>query len=224
MLSAAMAGVVINGAVFSRKRDPTARDSRSHVRDSAVRRGHTREGERARRKIRVYRMAETGTAVALAVRERCASRDQSGPRCARTECSMPEAPTNAAFWGERSREMSRRAEGRRSGKPPAMHVATVNLRVKDDKRSEALSAIDGFIRRMHTWPGCLTCRLMADAGDSQLLTLVSEWDSREALDGFISSREFLILQGMRMVLRDDPQVILDEILLRSRMSLGARSR
>jgi len=105
-----------------------------------------------------------------------------------------------------------------------MHVATVNLRVKDDKRSEALSAIDGFIRRMHTWPGCLTCRLMADASDSQLLTLVPEWDSREALDGFISSREFLILQGMRMVLRDDPQVILDEILLRSRMSLGARSR
>ena len=30
-----------------------------------------------------------------------------------------------------------------------MHVATVNLRVRDDKRSEALSAIDGFIRRMH---------------------------------------------------------------------------
>jgi len=27
-----------------------------------------------------------------------------------------------------------------------------------------------------------------------------------------------------MVLRDDPQVILDEILVRSRMSLGARSR
>jgi len=77
---------------------------------------------------------------------------------------------------------------------------------------------------MHTYPGCLTCRLMTDAGDSQLLSLVSEWDSREALDGFLSSREFLILQGMRLVLRDDPQVILDEILLRSRMSLGARSR
>jgi quinol monooxygenase YgiN len=107
---------------------------------------------------------------------------------------------------------------------PAMHVATVNLRVKENKRTEALSAIDGFIRRLHSCPGCLTCRLMADAGDSQLLTLVSEWDSREALDGFLSSREFLILQGMRMVLRDDPQVILDEILLRSRMLLSARSR
>jgi quinol monooxygenase YgiN len=105
-----------------------------------------------------------------------------------------------------------------------MHVATVNMRVKDDKRLEALSAIDGFIRRLHSCPGCLTCRLMADAGDSQLLTLVSEWDSREALDGFLSSREFLILQGMRMVLRDDPQVILDEILLRSRMPLGRASR
>ena len=105
-----------------------------------------------------------------------------------------------------------------------MHVATVNLRVKDDKRAEALSAIDGFVRRMHMWPGCLTCRLMTDAGDTQLLTLVSEWDSREALDGFLASREFLILQGMRLVLREDPQVILDEILLRSRMLLGSKTR
>jgi hypothetical protein len=56
---------------------------------------------------------------------------------------------------------------------------------------------------------------MSDAGDGQLLTLVSEWDSREALDGFLSSREFMILQGMRIVLRDDPQVVLNEILLRS---------
>jgi quinol monooxygenase YgiN len=108
--------------------------------------------------------------------------------------------------------------------PPAMHIATVHMRVKDDKRTEALSAIDGFVRRMHTWPGCMTCRLMSDAGDTQLLTFVSEWDSREALDGFLSSREFLILQGMRMVLCDEPQVILDEILLRSRMPIGSRSR
>ena len=105
-----------------------------------------------------------------------------------------------------------------------MHIATVHMRVKEDKRSEALSAFDGFIRRMHLWPGCLNCRLMSDAGDTQLLTLVSEWDSREALDAFLSSREFLILQGMRMVLRDDPQVILDEIHFRSRMPLSSRSR
>jgi quinol monooxygenase YgiN len=111
-----------------------------------------------------------------------------------------------------------------AGMLPAMHIATMNLRVRDDKRSEALSAIDGFIRRMRTWPGCLTCRLLADASDGEMLTLVSEWDSREGLDGFIASREFLILQGMRMVLRDDPQVILDEILLRSRMSLSTKVR
>lgn len=84
--------------------------------------------------------------------------------------------------------------------------------------------MEGFIRRMHTWPGCLTCRLMADAGDAQALTLVSEWDSREALDSFLSSREFLILQGMRVVLRDDPHVVLDEILIRSRMSLGPKAQ
>jgi quinol monooxygenase YgiN len=98
------------------------------------------------------------------------------------------------------------------------------MRVKDDKRTEALSAIDGFVHRMHTWPGCLTCRLMSDAADTQFLTLVTEWDSRDALDGFLSSREFLILRGMRMVLREDPQVILDQILVRSRVPIGSRSR
>jgi quinol monooxygenase YgiN len=105
----------------------------------------------------------------------------------------------------------------------AMHVATVNLRLKEDKHSEAVSAVDGFIRRMHAWPGCLTCRLLTDAGDGHSLTLVSEWDSREALDSFLASREFLILQGMRVVLRDDPQIVLDEILMRSRMSLGSKT-
>jgi len=105
-----------------------------------------------------------------------------------------------------------------------MHIATVNLRLREDKHAEALSAVDGFIRRMHAWPGCMTCRLLADAGDGQSLTLVSEWDSREALETFLASREFLILQGMRMVLRDDPQVVLDEILIRSRMSLSSKAR
>jgi quinol monooxygenase YgiN len=134
-----------------------------------------------------------------------------------------EAPAEAAGSGSDAVEVavSLRPEVRI---PSPMHIATVHMRVKEDKRLEALSAIDGFIHRMHMWPGCLTCRLMSDAGDTQLLTLVSEWDSREALDGFLSSREFLILQGMRMVLRDEPQVILDEILLRSRMPLNSRSR
>jgi quinol monooxygenase YgiN len=108
--------------------------------------------------------------------------------------------------------------------PPTMHVASVNLHVREDKRSEAFSAVEGFMTRMHAWPGCMTCRLLADAADSLALTIVSEWDSREAVDSFLASREFLILQGMRMVLRNDPQVVLDEILLRSRISLGLKSR
>jgi len=105
-----------------------------------------------------------------------------------------------------------------------MHVATVHLHVKHDKRSEALSACEGLIRRMLQWPGCLTCRVMADLHKSHELTLVSEWDSREALDGFLVSGEVLILQGMRLVLHDDPQLVLDEVRLRSRLSLGAGSR
>jgi quinol monooxygenase YgiN len=117
--------------------------------------------------------------------------------------------------------MVRRAGASNPGRLSSMHVATVSLHVKDEKLSEALSAMDGFMCRVHAWPGCLTCRLLADARDGRTLELVSEWDSREALDAFLASREFLILRGMRMVLRDDAQVVLDEIQHRTRLSFGS---
>jgi quinol monooxygenase YgiN len=101
-----------------------------------------------------------------------------------------------------------------------MHVASVNLYVRTHTRAEALSAIDELIRRTRSWPGCLTCRLLTDVEDTTALTLVSEWDSRPALDGFLASREFLILRGMRMLLREDPEAILDEVVGRARLRLG----
>jgi quinol monooxygenase YgiN len=104
--------------------------------------------------------------------------------------------------------------------PQAMHVASVNLYVRNQTRAEALSAIDELIRRTRAWPGCLKCRLLTDADDMTALTLVSEWDTRQALDGFLASREFLILKGMRILLREDPEAVLDEVVARARLRLG----
>jgi quinol monooxygenase YgiN len=105
-----------------------------------------------------------------------------------------------------------------------MHIVSVNLHVRAEKHSEALRAIDGFIHRLQSWPGCSKCRLLADTGDSLALTLISEWVSREALDSFLASRELLLLQRLYQLLRNEPEILLDEILLRSRLSLGPANR
>jgi hypothetical protein len=44
--------------------------------------------------------------------------------------------------------------------------------------------------------------------------LISEWDERKDLEAFIGSRDFVILQGMRILLREDPLAVLDEIAAR----------
>jgi len=95
-----------------------------------------------------------------------------------------------------------------------MHVATVALLVHRHKRHEALSAIEELMRRMRAWPGCVACRLLSDANNSDDLSLISEWRQRRDLDGFLGSHDFLILKGMRMLLRQEPEAVLDEIVTR----------
>jgi quinol monooxygenase YgiN len=100
-----------------------------------------------------------------------------------------------------------------------MQVASVTLRVHQRKRVEALSAIDELMRQMRESPGCLSCRLLVDAVDGTDLMLISEWDERRDVEAFLGSRNFLILTGMRILLREDPQAVLDEITARTRVSL-----
>jgi quinol monooxygenase YgiN len=100
-----------------------------------------------------------------------------------------------------------------------MQVASVTLRVHQRKRVEALSAIDELMRQMRGSPGCLSCRLLVDAVDGTDLMLISEWDERRDVEAFLGSRNFLILTGMRILLREDPQAVLDEITARTRVSL-----
>ena len=101
----------------------------------------------------------------------------------------------------------------------AMQVASVTLRVHQSKRVEALSAIDELMRHMRASPGCLTCRLLVDAIDGTELMLVSEWDDRQDVDAFFGSRDFVILAGMRILLREEPRAVLDEVLVRTRVPL-----
>lgn len=92
-----------------------------------------------------------------------------------------------------------------------MYVASVWLQVRPSKRPETLSAFRQLIRGMRASPQCVACRCLASTDDDNSLLLVSEWSSREALDGLLTSREFQVLRGMRMLLQRAPQMIVDEV-------------
>jgi quinol monooxygenase YgiN len=97
-----------------------------------------------------------------------------------------------------------------------MLLASIGFRVQPHKRAEVLSAVDETLRRMRQASGCARSRLMADTDDPNAFTVLSEWQSAAMANTFFSSRDFQIFKGIRILLRDEPVIVLDDV--RSRVT------
>ena len=95
-----------------------------------------------------------------------------------------------------------------------MLLASIGFRVQPHKRAEVLSALDETVRRMRAASGCARSRVLEDADDPNAFTVMSEWQSAANADTFFSSRDFQIFKGMRILLRDEPVLTLDEVQTR----------
>jgi quinol monooxygenase YgiN len=102
-----------------------------------------------------------------------------------------------------------------------MLLASIAFRAQPHKRAEILSAVDETVRRMRNAAGCARSRLMADADDPNAFSVFSEWQSPENAEAFFSSRDFQIFKGIRILLRDEPVIVFDDV--RSRVTRLMRS-
>jgi len=102
-----------------------------------------------------------------------------------------------------------------------MLLASISFRLQPHKRGEVLSAVDETIIRMRGAAGCTRTRLLADTDDPNAFTIHSEWQSAADADAFFASREFQLFRGLRMLLRDEPIIVIDEI--RSRVTRLVRT-
>ncbi len=94
---------------------------------------------------------------------------------------------------------------------PETLIASIAFRVLPHKRDEVLSAVDETVRRMRTAVGCARSRLLTDAEDPNAFVLVSEWQSADAAGSFFQSPDFQIFKGIRILLRDEPVIVFDEV-------------
>jgi quinol monooxygenase YgiN len=97
------------------------------------------------------------------------------------------------------------------GSVAGMLVASLGFRVQPHKRAEVLSAVDATLGWMRQAPGCTRSRLLADADDPNAFTVLSEWQSAGSADRFFTSREFQLFKGVRILLRDEPVIVFDEV-------------
>ena len=95
-----------------------------------------------------------------------------------------------------------------------MLLASISFRVQPFKRAEAHSAIDSLVQAMRAAPGCARSRVLNDSDDENLFMIASEWSDADAAEAFFGSREFQIFKGVRILMREDPFIILDDVRAR----------
>ena len=103
-----------------------------------------------------------------------------------------------------------------------MLLASLTFRAQPHKRGEILSAVDEAVIRMRRAVGCERCRLLVDTEDPNAFTLMSEWHSGDEAEAFFNSREFRVFKGIRMLVREEPVIVLDEIQSRLTQLIASR--
>jgi quinol monooxygenase YgiN len=98
----------------------------------------------------------------------------------------------------------------------AMLLASLSFRAQPHKRAEALSAVDSLVQRMRGSTGCVRTRILIDTEDANAFLIASEWSDHDAAEAFFTSREFQIFRGVRILMRDEPLIVLDDV--RSRIT------
>ena len=67
---------------------------------------------------------------------------------------------------------------------------------------------------MRTAQGCGRTSILTDTEDSNVVMVCSEWTDATAAEAFLSSREFQIFKGIRILLRNEPVIVLDDVRTR----------
>jgi len=96
-------------------------------------------------------------------------------------------------------------------------VSSVAFHIRLDKQAEFLASIKDLMERTRWIKGCFGCRLVAELGEFQAVTLVAEWGDRDGLDRFLQSHEYRIMLGMRILTLEEPRVTVDEVTTRARL-------
>jgi quinol monooxygenase YgiN len=101
-------------------------------------------------------------------------------------------------------------------------IGTFGCRVKPDKQTEFLASVADVMERARWLPGCLDCRLVANVEGGGGFSLVCEWSGPDGLDRFLRSPEFRVLKGMRILMDDEPRLVVDEVVRRAGISPAPR--
>lgn len=88
-----------------------------------------------------------------------------------------------------------------------MIIAMIKMKALPEKSLELKQTLLGLIEPTRNEKGCLSYHVLRDIEQENCFTLLHQWMSREALDKYLCSDPFAVLQGASSLLITPPQII-----------------
>ena len=87
-----------------------------------------------------------------------------------------------------------------------MIVIRIAMAVRPEKQLELTQTLLSLIEPAGKQAGCLSYTVFCDIEDNSAFSLLSEWETREALDRYIGSHRFGVLLGTKTLLSESPKI------------------
>ena len=86
----------------------------------------------------------------------------------------------------------------------------LRLKVDHHNRANAIKTLQVSVGPTKARKGCVTCCLHSHVDNDDELLLIQKWESKEALENFVKSKEFImILEGMELSIEQPKLEIYD---------------
>ncbi len=87
-----------------------------------------------------------------------------------------------------------------------MIIVMITMNVFLDKQTEVMQTLLSMIEPTENESGCLSCQVYRDIEESNVFSLIEEWQTHGDLDDHIKSDRFSVLLGTKSLLYEAPQI------------------
>jgi quinol monooxygenase YgiN len=105
-----------------------------------------------------------------------------------------------------------------------MVISTLRILTAPRARAEVVRTLVAQLGLTRVQPGCLKCDLYQDVEDSEVITLVEEWDSQAELSLHLRSEDYRAVLAAIELSREQPEIHFDTVIRRAGLEMIVAAR
>ncbi len=106
----------------------------------------------------------------------------------------------------------------------AMVISTLRIVTGPQSRVEVVRTLVAQLGPMRVQPGCHKCDLYQDVEDSEVITLVEQWESQADLSLHLRSEDYRAVLAAIELSREQPEIHFDTVIRRAGLEVIVSAR